>query len=101
MLKPILLRDCKDQGIYWLVDSRLCYAERLLQQGIVRGLESLRGEDTFIEIDDTVLIELQSHNLFFNFLAPILVLYLLVRIDEFDFLDALALDLVHVVYLPQ
>ena len=101
MLESILLRDSKDQGIYWLIDSSLCYAVRLLQQRVVSTLESLRGEDTFIEIDDTILLELQSSYLVFDFIAPVLVLDLLVRVDELDFLDALALDLMNAVYLPQ
>ena len=100
MLESILLRDSKDQGIYWLVDSSLCYAVRLLKQSVVSTLESLRSKDTLIEIDDTVLMELQSPYLVFDFLAPVLVLDLLVRVDELDFLDALTLDLVNTVYLP-
>ena len=99
MLKTILLRDCKDQGIDLLVDRGLCYTVRSLQQGVIRGLQCLGCENTFIKVDNPICFVLQFLHSALNLLSPVLIFNFFVRVNKLNLLDLLALDLMNSVHL--
>lgn len=99
MLETILLRDCKDQGIDLLVDRGLCYTVRSLQQGVIRGLQCLGCEHTFIKVDNSICFVLQFLHSALNLLSPVLIFNFFVRVNKLNLLDLLALDLMNSVHL--
>ena len=99
MLETILLRDCKDQGIDLLVDRGLCYTVRSLQQGVIRGLQCLGCENTFIKVDNSICFVFQFLHSALNLLSPVLIFNFFVRVNKLNLLDLLALDLMNSVHL--
>ena len=72
---------------------------RSLQQSVIGAFQSLGGEDTFIKINDSILLELELPNYLFDLFAPVLVFNFFVRVNKFHLLDLLSLDLMNAVHL--
>ena len=74
---------------------------RLLQRCVVRSLQRLGGEDTFIEVDHHVAVRLELLDPGFDLLPPGFILGFLGRVNVLHHLYLLALDLVHLVELAK
>jgi len=101
VLNSFLFRYGKDKSFYWLLQFGLRYTKWLSIGSIFNASDGFRCEYCFIQIYDPVMVTFQFKKLLLKVQPPLLIFFLLVRIDVLDPFNLLLPNLVLTIKFPK